>query len=82
MFLFKLHIDVVLEVLLVVGKLVDKNHRKIYSINDDDFFITGGDIQLFNLESRKRKEIDLTSYRSFNIRFGNLKDDQKTSGLY
>ena len=50
MFFVEIHLDVVLEVLLMVGlnfistKLVDRYHRKIYWENQDDWFINGGDI--------------------------------------
>jgi len=49
------HLDVVLEVLLVVGlkfvfsKLVNKYHKKIHWKNYDDWLINGWDIQLFEL---------------------------------
>ena len=54
------HLDVVLEVLQVVGsKLVGIYHRKTHWKNYDDCLINEGDIQLFELWRKK------TKYRSF-----------------
>ena len=51
------HLDVVLEVLQVVGsKFVDKYNRKIHRKNYDECFINDGDIYLFELLTKKKKK--------------------------